>query len=113
MTTKNFRDDGLKGRIYQYIQRHPGKWVNGGEIEELAMKAGYKASNSKRRLEELAEADMLAVDYFRAGERSKRKTAHYCYNPELIPSLTQEKIAFEYRQIGGLPEGVYNYFEGN
>ncbi len=48
----------LKDRIIRYLRedhmRNKDRWTNGGEIERLALLAGYKASNASRRLRELS-----------------------------------------------------------
>ena len=54
----------LKTRILNYIRKQEG-WVNGGTIEELAMKASYKASNASRRCRELENGGLI--------QREKRK----------------------------------------
>ena len=46
-------------RIQRYFSQRPSLWVNGRDIEELAMQAGFKASNASRRLRELAEEGYL------------------------------------------------------
>ena len=43
----------LAKRIADYLERQ-NKFVNGGELERLAMEAGYKASNASRRCREMA-----------------------------------------------------------
>lgn len=48
----------LKNRIYSYINSR-NYWINGGEIEKLAMETGYKASNASRRLRELSEDGVI------------------------------------------------------
>ena len=55
----------LVERIKRYFNQRPTLWINGGDIEELSMQAGYKASNASRRLRELAEENFL--------EREERK----------------------------------------
>lgn len=56
--TNLHRRNSLCDRILSYLERHP-EWHNGGEIEELAMRVGYKASNASRRLRELYEEGQL------------------------------------------------------
>ena len=46
-------------RIRKYFGNRPAIWINGRDIEELAMQAGFKASNASRRLRELAEEGYL------------------------------------------------------
>lgn len=56
-------DPSLKSRILSYIERCTREndcWINGGEIERLALLAGYKASNASRRLRELHAEGLLA-----------------------------------------------------
>ena len=48
----------LRLRILHYLERNDG-WINGGEIERLAMSAGYKASNASRRCRELYEMKLI------------------------------------------------------
>ena len=49
----------LTDRIKRYFSQRATIWVNGRDIEELAMQAGYKASNASRRLRELAAEGCL------------------------------------------------------
>jgi hypothetical protein len=49
----------LRYRIHRYFTQRPNLWINGKDIEELAMTAGFKASNASRRLRELHEDDIL------------------------------------------------------
>lgn len=49
----------LQDRLLRWLKLHPGEWFNGGELERLALNAGYKASNASRRLRELAEWDSV------------------------------------------------------
>lgn len=42
----------LRQRIENHL-KSAGGWTNGGEIERLAMNAGFKSSNASRRLREL------------------------------------------------------------
>lgn len=55
--------EGLKQRIQEYLKKwydyDPTAWVNGGEIERLAMETGRKASNASRRLRELANEGVV------------------------------------------------------
>jgi len=43
----------LKDRIIKYFAGRKGQWVNIGEMEKLAMTAGYLAQNCGRRCREL------------------------------------------------------------
>lgn len=51
--------DSLRQRIYRYFTNHSGEWINGGEVERLALSVGYKASNASRRLRELHEEGLI------------------------------------------------------
>lgn len=50
-------DLSLKDRALRYIEattaHDPDIWINGGELERLALIAGYKSSNVSRRCREL------------------------------------------------------------
>lgn len=48
----------LSERILRYAIKYP-EWHNGGHFEEMALRAGYKASNASRRLRELHEEGKL------------------------------------------------------
>lgn len=53
----------LRQRIIDYLKQwheydHKA-FVNGGEIERLALEAGYKASNASRRLRELENEGII------------------------------------------------------
>ena len=60
----------LVERIKRYLQQRATIWINGCDIEELALGAGYKASNASRRLRELAEEGYLDREE-RRGKRTK------------------------------------------
>lgn len=45
----------LRERAHKYLKGRPKTWVNGGEMEKLAMTAGYKGSTISRELRRLAE----------------------------------------------------------
>ena len=55
---------GLSDRILRYLTAHPVYW-NGGDIEKLAMRAGYKGSTASRELRRLHEEGLI--------EREERK----------------------------------------
>ncbi len=55
LTEKNMSKISLKERAYKYLKTKQGTWVNGGELERLAMAAGYKGSTVSRELRLLAE----------------------------------------------------------
>lgn len=48
----------LSKRIEEYLEKQPG-WVHSGEIERLALGAGYKASNSGRRCREMQNEGII------------------------------------------------------
>ena len=52
--------ESLKEKIVEYLISRTGHWVNGGEIEKLAMTMTkrYKASCASRRCRELVNGDM-------------------------------------------------------
>lgn len=52
-------------------------WFCGGDIQKLAMEAGYEPSNAARRLRELVEEGQIKVEY-RQGKK-KQKVAWYKY----------------------------------
>lgn len=68
-THKPTQEGSLSQRILTYLRNHPD-YINGGDIEMLAMQAGYKASNASRRLRELCE-DELIVREERKGKRTR------------------------------------------
>jgi predicted transcriptional regulator len=49
----------LRARILKYLKKHKGIWINGGEIERLALNVGYKSSNASRRCRELHEDGLI------------------------------------------------------
>ena len=55
----------LSDRVKKYLSHRPDTWVNGRDLEELAMQAGYKASNVSRRCREMFNEGFL--------EREERK----------------------------------------
>lgn len=62
----------LKQRILRYFQQRP-YFINSGEIEKLCIEAGYKATNGRRRLQELREEGLLDVRYTRRVAEYKTK----------------------------------------
>ncbi len=52
------KDLALKNRILRFMRMNP-VYINGGEIERLALAKGYKASNASRRLRELHEDGLI------------------------------------------------------
>jgi DNA-binding MarR family transcriptional regulator len=71
--------------ILEYLEERGG-WVNGGEIERLAMDHGYKASNASRRLREMYE-DKLVEREERRAEKRAVKTVWYHLLPDVIMSI--------------------------
>lgn len=51
--------NSLKGLIIEYARTRQGDWINGGELEKLAMTNHYKASNCGRRCRELENLGIL------------------------------------------------------
>ena len=48
----------LSKRIEEYLRKQDG-WVHSGEIERLALHAGYKSSNAGRRCREMQNEGIL------------------------------------------------------
>lgn len=46
------REEPLRALIESYLQRQ-NRWINGGELERLALEAGFKSSNASRRCREM------------------------------------------------------------
>jgi len=64
----------LKDRILSYYKARPGVRIASGDIQRLVTtKTSYTAANATRRLRELAEDGLLAVDYVKGH-------AHYRYD---------------------------------
>ena len=87
-------DKSLKNRILTFLMNYPkDKWINGCELERLALSAGYKASNASRRCRELFDEGKL--------ERKLDKTVFYRYkqfNPEIY---SPEYLKIIEKQNGG------------
>lgn len=64
----------LADRLYRYLSRHQGEWINGGELEKLAITVGYKGSTAGRELRRLSELEMIKKE-----ERGRIKSIWYCY----------------------------------
>ena len=66
----------LKNRLHNYLkewsQIDSNKWINGGELEALALEAGYKASNTSRRLRELEKSQLIEKKYNHKGHVTYR-----------------------------------------
>ena len=67
-------EKSLSERIKHYFEIRPDLWINGRDIEELAMQTGYKASNASRRCRELCEEGFLERE-----ERRGRKVKSVFY----------------------------------
>lgn len=65
----------LKERILKYLKKQGG-FVASGEIQRLAMNAGYTPQNAGRRCREAVEDGLLEVDY------RERNHAYYKYIPQ-------------------------------
>lgn len=74
----------LKERLYQYLLKNH-QWFNGGELERLALGAGYKASNCSRRLRELHEEGKLERQI-----RKGNKVASVWYRYKIETPYTQQ-----------------------
>lgn len=61
------KQESLQNRILKYLS-HKRDWINGGEIERLAMNNGYKGSTAARALWYLVEKE-LVVSETRKGVR--------------------------------------------
>ena len=58
MSEKSLRDRALD-YLKQWHAIDPYKFINGGELERLALEAGYKSSNISRRLREMVNEGLL------------------------------------------------------
>lgn len=76
--------DSLRERIYRYISNRPGKYINGGEVERLALSVGYKASNASRRLRELAEEGLIERDEKKNPNTGTRSVWYRAGQPRLF-----------------------------
>lgn len=72
----------LSERLAKYIRNQDG-FVASGELQRLAMNAGYTPQNAGRRLRELVEDGELEVEY--------RKPHHHAYyrTKQLEPQTLQ------------------------
>lgn len=66
----------LKDRILKYLQNRPGVKISGGELEKLAMGAGFKPSNGGRRARELRASGLIK------GEEIKGSIWYWYQDPE-------------------------------
>ncbi len=63
------KEISLKDRILRFLKHNP-IWHAGGEIEKLAMNAGYQGSTAKRELNYLVEEGKIRSE-LRKGRRAK------------------------------------------
>ena len=92
----NMKSTCLKQRILNFLERQemetPGAWINGGEIERLALEAGYKASNASRRCRELAKEG-----HIRRRENAKGFVEYrFCNEIQVFQSNPSPQIAMAY-----------------
>lgn len=76
----------LRQRALNYLKLH-NCWINGSEMERLALSVGYKASNISRRLRELHEEGLL-------DRREVHGTVEYRYKPH---EVSKETVIIEER----------------
>lgn len=100
-------DISLKERIENYLKRK-ADWVNGGEIERLALEAGYKASNASRRCREM-ESGILSDGKtcpIVLEKKIQGKSVWYRHlNGEVKVEKKEPKV--EIRIIDGIARAVY------
>ncbi len=54
----------LKDRILAYYRKNEGQWIASGEIQRIVTQSTkYTAANATRRMRELAEDNLLEVEY--------------------------------------------------
>jgi DNA-binding Lrp family transcriptional regulator len=75
----------LKKQILEYLKQQ-NRFVNGGEIEDIARNLGFKASNSSRRCRELFNEGKI--------EREYKGTVYYriLERPPLEPKFRYEQV---------------------
>lgn len=66
-------DLSLKDRLLRFLKRNPD-WINGGELERLAMSVGFKGSTAGRELRWLSEHGHIEKE-----ERKGRKIGSIWY----------------------------------
>lgn len=89
----------LRQRALNYLHNNGG-WLNGGELERLALSVGYKASNVSRRLRELHEEGLLdrreihgSVEYrYKPQEKTITRTTIVEKDGKRYAQLTEETI---------------------
>lgn len=85
--------NSLKQRIKNYLDKY-GDWLVKEKICELAKSAGYSSENAGRRLRELAEDDLIEVEY-RKGQKGQELSFYRTKTPK-------KRIAYKIQ----LPEGI-------
>lgn len=75
------------------MKSQPDTWIQGGELERLALSVGYKASNISRRARELAESGTL--------ERRENSKGHVEYKWRKT-----EQIVSRYQEVDGVMREV-------
>jgi predicted transcriptional regulator len=70
----------LKDRIIKFLRNDFTVWHNGGEIEKLAMGAGYKGSTASRVCRQLAEVGIIEREE-KIGEHSRAVSVWYKAKP--------------------------------
>lgn len=88
----------LTGRIEAYFKNHYDQWINGGELERLAMDHGYKGSTCGRILRDMSEfADSLLLKEERKNPVTKVTSIFYKLNDKhsrvetyRVPALGKE-----------------------
>lgn len=83
------QEPSLSERILRFLKKTPD-FICGGEIQVLAVRAGYEGSNAARRLRELASEGLLEVEH-RKGNNGQ-DVSWYKYKP-------QEKIVTVYEKV--------------
>ena len=67
----------LQDIIIKYLQTCGADFVNGGELERLALEKGYKGSNADRTLRKMREDGIITLDK----DRDQKHTVWYSINP--------------------------------
>lgn len=81
-TTERVEKKSLHTIILEHLDER-GDWINGGDIERLAMDHGYKASNASRRMREMYEDKLVEREERRADTRNVM-TVWYRLLPNVI-----------------------------
>lgn len=84
----------LSDRIYDYLKKVK-VWIHSGEIEKMAIQAGYKGSTAGRVCRLLAEEGKIA--------RKEEKSVWYKYAPQerkiLTPTFTENGVQLKQQTI--------------